>query len=248
MEQAGTNHNVHSGVGTGDLPAAQPSDLFQIEAQYKFKELARLSLALFQNNDSTGGGTMTRGMHEDRSDDTLFFQSGAAKLEITPEEGLLIQLSAINWHNDSMGDGQLQLANGTVTRVQDATADKQAVSLGFTYDTKAIPLSSFGQYQHGWNWTYNNRTNADVATLGVVWHATERINVGLMGERAWLDEAFGYEEENYGQAATNVSYSFENGVKLILEYAHTWYDGDRTGNGEVEREADMIGFRTAWEF
>ncbi|MCX7935927.1 MAG: hypothetical protein N3A66_11795, partial [Planctomycetota bacterium] len=248
LEQAGANYNCHVGVGTNDLPAAQPSDIFQIEAQYRYKELARFLFTVFHNNDSTGNGAMTRGMHEDRSDDTLFFQSFAAKVEVTPKEGLLLQASFINWHNDSMGDGDLRLASGTVADRDDACAAKQALSLGFTYDAKSIPFSFFGQYQHGWNWTYNRDVDADLATLAAIWHATEKIDFGLMGEYAWLDEVLGYEEERYGQAAANISYSFDNGITLILEYAHAWYDGDIDGAGKVEREADMIGFRTAWEF
>lgn len=248
MEQAGANHNAHAAAGTNDLPAAQPSDIFQVEAQYKWRDTARLTVALFQNNESTGGGAMTRGMHEDRSDDTLFFQSGAIKLDFTPKEGWALQLSAINWHNDSMGDGELRVGNGSLADAGDAVADKQALSIGFTCDLATLPLSFFGQYQHGWNWTYDRNVDADAFTLAGIWHAAQRIDVGLMAEAAWLDNAFGYDLECYSQIATNIAYSFENGITLILEYAHASYEGDLDGGGKAKRKADMVGFRTAWEF
>ncbi|MBN2711069.1 MAG: hypothetical protein JXR97_01345, partial [Planctomycetes bacterium] len=72
-----TASNAHNSIGTNDLTSGCSSDIFQIEAVYHYKDLLNVYLTLFQNNETTGGGRTTRGMHEDRSDDTLFFQSYA---------------------------------------------------------------------------------------------------------------------------------------------------------------------------
>jgi len=249
MEAVAADPNTHAGVGTNDFPYTQASDLFMIEAQYMYKELARFYVSLFQNNESTGGGRLTRGMHEDRSDDTLLFQSFAAKLELTPKEGLMMQASVIHWHLDSMGDDDLRLADGSITDRGDAREDKTAISLGLTYDFRAVPLSTFGQYQHGWNWTYNADVDVDMATLGVTWHATEALDLGLMGEWAEIDDAPGYDDENYWQVAVAGTYTLENGIYFILEYAHAWYDADFAApGGDIDREADLVGLRMGWEF
>ncbi|MBN2711074.1 MAG: hypothetical protein JXR97_01370, partial [Planctomycetes bacterium] len=71
-----TASNAHNAIGTNNLPTANFNN-FQVEGVYHYKDLLNVYVTLFQNNETTGGGRTTRGMHEDRSDDTLFFQSYA---------------------------------------------------------------------------------------------------------------------------------------------------------------------------
>jgi len=254
---ADTPHDV---IGTNWFPS-YPFNVFLSEAVYHYKELASFYLTVFQNNASTGGGRMTRGMHEDRSDDTFLLQSFALKAELTPKEALTLQASFINHHNDSAGDEDLSDFG------RYAEEDMQSISIGADYTFKCVPLNVWCEYQHGWNWTYDERTDADVLGAGVAWTATESLTFGLMGEWAQIGDGTWYptdatgtpfpvrmQSEEYYQAVVNATYTFANEIYVTLEYAHQWYDGDVTqfdgvsADADVDREADMIGVRLGWEF
>jgi len=204
------------------------------------KEFFMFELALFQNNDTTGGGRMTRGMHEDRSDDTMFFQSLAARIWAQPVEGLRLQTSFLKMHTDSFGDEDL---NG-----QWAEDDRYAVSFGFDYKFRSLPLGLFGEYQHGWDWSYTDDYDTDTAQLGLTWELTKEIDMWLVGEWLGIDDDHNQAEEDYWKAIVGLRYRFDNGIYCILEYAHEWWDGDFGGAPNLDADADVVVFRSGWAF
>jgi hypothetical protein len=232
------NTNYHRQVGTNVFPGAQPTDLYAIETQYSWKGKARFYAAVFQNSTA---------MHEDRSADTLFFQSYAVKVELTPVERWSFQLSFMNRHEDS-ARRDTSAPRATVANWDNTENDQQSISAGFTYSGSALTV--WGEYQHGFDWQYNDETTADVVGLGLIYAATGSIDLGLMGDWAGIDKAAGYDEERYWQVAVNATRKFDSGIYLTLEYAHLWYDGDATAanSGNVDREADVLAFRTGWAF
>ncbi len=256
LEQVGNANNPHDAIGTNSLPTAAYRT-FQIEAIYHYKNLANFYFTLFQNNETTGGGRTTRGMHEDRSDDTMLFQSFAIKAEIMPAENLSLQASFINFHNDSLGDRDI---NGGY-----AEEDKYAFSISADYSLKAMPLDIWIEYQHGFDWTYDDRIDTDTIGLGLIWTPRPSLSFSLLGEWAgigngtWSATGTSYlmEYEKYWQTVVSATYSFDNGIYVTLEYAHQWYDGEldydltadnNIGRIDLDRDADVVGLRMGWEF
>ncbi len=242
-------NNPHAAIGTNALPTAAYR-AFQVEAIYHYRDIAELYLTIFQNNLTTGNGAMTRGMHEDRPDDSLLFQSFAVKAEFRPLEALTLQASFINYHNESAGDRDLMGPQ--------AEEDMSGLSLGLDYTFRSVPLRAWGEYQHGFDWTHDDRVATDTAGLGATWNVTEAIDLSLLGEWARIDDGTyaamnnaRMEEETYWQVVITGTYTFEHGIYATLEYAHQWYDGEIDGarrNTDVARDADLVGLRMGWEF
>jgi len=227
--------NPHAAVGNMNKPE-EIDDVFQVGAVYKWMDIAKLEMAVFQNKDSK------RGMHEDRSDDHFGFQSGAARLWLFPVEGLKVQISALNKHIDSYGDEDIYGS--------DAEADSQALSVGFNYKFAGIPLTLLGEYSHGFNWAYSDEYDADVAQLGMIWGVTECIDLGLSGEWLGIDDDRGAAdmEEDYYKLIFGAKYKFDSGIYITGEYIREWYDRETAGAADEDRDANVFIFATGWVF
>ena len=230
------NGNPHRNVGLTRHPG-EVDNVFMIAANWTYKQMLKWEIAVFQNNETTGRGAMTRGMHEDRSDDTLFFQSMATRLWITPMENLTLEVSFIKQHAESFGDDDL--FGG---RAED---DQYAISIGGEYAFARIPLQIFGEYQHGWDWAHTEGYNTDTYQLGAIWAVTDAIDLGLMAE--WLAIDLNDFEQDYWRLVLSGKYRFDNGMYLILEYGHEWWDADYD-TADDDKEADLLGFRAGWAF
>ncbi len=215
-------------------------NVFLLEANYSYKDLARFEIAVFQNNDTTGGGRLTRGMHEDRPDDHLGFESFAARLWIAPMEALRFEFSFIKMHTDSFGD------KGQFGRF--AEDDRYAVNAGFYYKFANAPLEAFGEYQHGWDWAYQEDYDTDTAQLGLVWNVTQPVDVWVVGEWLGIDDDAWNVDEDYWKVVVGARYRFENGIYLVLEYGHEWWDGDYDNARDLDGDADVVVFRSGWAF
>jgi hypothetical protein len=181
--------NAHDDVGAPAYWAGEVDNVFQVEAIYSYKDLAKLSMAVFQDRTRTGGGAMTRGMHEDRSDDTMFFQSYATKLEVMPVEGLTMELSFLTQHVDSYEDEDIAFRPvGAIDgNCADGEEDTHALSFGVDYKFKGLPVEIFGEYVHQWDWAWDDRGDADIFQLGLIWGVTENIDLGIMGDYCNID-------------------------------------------------------------
>ncbi len=218
---------------------------FMVCANYMYKDLLMFEMAVFQNNDTTGGGRLTRGMHEDNSDDNFAFQSIAARIWARPVEGLRMELSFIKMHNASAGDQALRT---DLTDTGNAREDQYAVSFGFDYKINNIPLEVFGEYEHGWNWNYNDDYDTDTVQLGVVLNVNKSVDLWLVGEWLGIDDDDARADEDYYKAVAGVRYRFDNGIYMILEYAHEWWDGDFANSRDLDGDADVVAFRSGWAF
>jgi hypothetical protein len=246
--QDGSVGNAHVSVGNAATWAGEIDNVFQVEAIYSYKDLAKFYASVFQSNTTTGATRQTRGMHEDRSDDTMFFQSFALKAEVMPIEGLTLQLSFVNEHVDSFGDEVTDLS------LQYAEEDTQAISFGVDYKFKSVPVEIFAEYIHNFDWQWDDRGDADIAQIGVIWGVTENIDLGLQVDYAEIDMDSGdiavgaYSDQDFWAVDLAMTYKFDNGISATLEYRHEWFDGDRRAADDLDADADAIGLVVAWSF
>ncbi len=242
-----TNVGTHGLLGTGSLPG-EVDNTFMLEGAYEFQNCAKLILSVFQNPDS-----QFKQMHEDRSTDSLFFQSYAAKFELTPVEGLKLQASYINLYNDAAGDQEVSIYGN---RAEDS---KNAISLGLEYSFCGLPLEIFAEYLHGWDWGYRNGRSTDTASVGVIYGLTENIDLGVQFEWAGIDTDSPdavvnyYENEDYYNLYLTAYYNMSCGMRLGVEYQHNWFEGNRSNQpagspNDVNADADYIGLVTELSF
>ena len=240
----GGSSNAHTTVGSNSFGAAAtgPTDLFVFDAAVKVKDMLRFYGAVFQADD---------GMNEDRSNDHLGFQSYAGKIDFTPVEGLTLSASVINYHNDSMGDGDTRFLAGEIANLGQATSDQTATAWYAEYDLEPkykVPLLLFTQYQHAWDVNYNDDTSADIFSLQAIYGLTEKLDLGVMGEYAHIDDATMFNDEDYWLTAVNLTYTTSYDLSFGVEYAYAAYEGDYDGLKDVDRDAHIIAFRTAYSF
>jgi len=265
--------NTHGVLGDYAHPGMQ-DNLFQAGMAWSMKDLLKIEVAAFQSRAytngvalSSGNGAATRGMFEDRSDDTGI-QSFASRLTVTPLEGLTLMASLMTEHYETGGDAQTQA--GAITNTtwsanrgaapnqgSDATSDRQAASLAASWEAKCIPLELWAEYIVGWNWAWNSKYDTDSYTLGARYGITEAIDLFLIGDMLLINDCRTryQQEENYYRLAVAGQYKFDNGIKLSLEYSHEMFRLDQsrqTGAPAGARaeggEADVIIFGTMWNF
>jgi len=211
------------------------TERYQIELVYHYCDLANFYFTLFQNS---------AGVFEDRSNDNLGFESWAVKAEVMPLEGLTVQASLENWHNES------------VTKTNARTEDSLNLSVGFDYDFQCLPLNVWSEYQHGFDSTFANQTDIDIWSIGATYGFSECLSGTLMFDWANVDDPLqsgvnnltNVIDEDYYQIVVNGTYTFDNGVYFMAEYAYQWFDADRTGAGDLDSNASMIGFRVGLDF
>lgn len=272
----GTSANQHTVQPLTVLPGEMDNTVM-IEAMYAYEKLLKVNVALFQNGDQ-GAGPNDMDMHEDRPEDTMFFQSFAGELILTPIEGLELSAGFMNVHNDSYGDkGDINAA--VITENDESFEDdSQALSLAFAYEFKGLPVEVFGEYIHGWDTFYSapnqggtnrfdDRLDTDTFQLGMIWGVTENIDLGAMVEYATIDnddpitdnnkdgvqDYQEWEEVDFWQAGASVYYNFDNGMYMGVEYYHAWMDADlevgtQNIDDDYDAEADILGFVMGYSF
>lgn len=241
----GAGGNPHGRVGNFRAPF-EVDNVFAIEATYKWQDFAKWEMSIFQNRNRSVGtaGRLTRGMYEDRSDDNLLAQSFSGRLTLTPLEGLAIKISGENQHNASRGDQDLY--------TRGATADQQALSLGFDWKLNDLPLEFFGEYSHGFGWSYNRNYNTNTSQLGTIWGVTKAVDLVLIGEMLNISDdriKTAKTDEDYYKIAVAGWYKFPSGIRLSIEYIREWYKRDSSAAGGDRRSgADALVFGTKWTF
>lgn len=239
----GDTSNVHAEQPMSTLPG-EIDNRAMVEAIWSYQQLLTLSGAVFQN---------TATMSDDGADDTMGFQSYAIKAELTPIEGLTLQASFVNQHDDSHEDvTRNNEVNGT-DFLDDIEDDSQALSLAVDYKFKSVPVELWFEYMHGWNQVYtapvqggeldgrfNDEVDTDTFSLGMIWGVTENIDLGAIVEYAnadvdnldldttgnGVDDTAQWTDVDYWQAGASVYYNFDNGMYMGLEYYHVWMDAD----------------------
>ncbi len=236
--------NYHGWMAPNNFPG-EVDNTFALQAAYDYKDLLTWSFSLFQN-------PAAKGSYEDRSEDTLFFQSFATKMTIMPMEGFEAEISFIRQHDESMKweDSSKQNSMANLVALQnnfartteldtvaeqnnyqdDYTNDQYAISLGAAWQPKNTSLEFFGEYLHGWDWGYDDRVDTDTVSLGMIWGVTESIDLGLMGEWAnWdRDNALHgeWEDVDYWNLYMTAYYTMNSNVQIGVEYMHQWFDGE----------------------
>jgi hypothetical protein len=227
------SNNPHANVGNVSHPG-EVDNKYMLAANYTFQNKLKLEFALFQN---------ATGMHEDRSDDTLFFQSFSARAWYMPVQNLTLQLSFINLHNDSARADTSARRGTAYGNLED---DAKALSAAFDWTYRSVNV--FGEYQHGWDWNFTDNYDTDTFQLGLAWDATSAITLGLMGEYLRIDDENNRLTDDYYKAVLSAKYRFDSGMFLILEYGHEWFDRDASRSQDYNRDGDMIAFRAGWTF
>jgi hypothetical protein len=218
---------------------------YMIEGTWTWKDLLKVEAALFQNPGA-------RDMHQDKSSDNLLFQSWCARVTYTPMENLALKASWITLNDENTWD----FAHGSIGLNQDSKS--HAVSLAADWTLKSIPLELFGEYQHGFGWNGESNNSVNTAQIGGIYGLTK--NIDLIAQAEWLginsdaaDNHLGANPstqevgEDYYKGIMAGKYKFDNGIYMMLEYCHEWYDQNGAPKGD-QREADVVSFRTAWSF
>jgi hypothetical protein len=199
FDRGGANPHVPHGVmplmGIGETTTwiIEPDNQIGVAASYKYKELATLELASFDTSGGADGG-MKGDFHEDGPNDN--FQSYSARLTLTPVEGLEMEMSFINLHNEGNGDpDEGNAANNGAMFINPAAGDymkpdQQAFSLGFTYDIAPIKSMVFGEYIYNNNLDWYDDVNADIWQLGLEHQLTSKIMLAGWWEMARIDNGF----------------------------------------------------------
>lgn len=231
--------NPHSNVGNTSKPG-EVDNVFMIQVNYIHEDWLKFEVALFQNNDTLGRGAPTRGMHEDRADDHLLFQSMAARIWLLPSENMTVEISLIRKYVDSFGDLDINSPK--------PSEESYAFSIGFDYKAKSWPIEVFGELQHAWNWNYTKGYEVDIIQLGLIWGTTKDIDIGFMYEWMEIGDPNVLGNENYQKFVTSIKYTFKSGIYSILEYGYEYFDGAVPGGGDDDRDAHVLAFRTGWIF
>lgn len=231
--------NPHNNVGNIAHPG-EVDNVGMVGVNYLFRNDLKLEFAVFQN---TGNHEANEGvlMHEDRPNDTFFFQSFATRLWWAPNERLQAQLSFINEHRSGEGDKD---ATGNAN----ATDDQYALSVGLDYLVAGHPIELFGEYQHGWDWNYTDGYCTDTYQLGMFWTPREAIRLGLMGEWLSIDDEPNDAEDDYTRVVGNLRYQWPHDMYVLFEAAYEWYDGERKNDDDIDREGLLLAFRMGWAF
>lgn len=238
-DNGGGMNNAHLGVTeSGFSHPGEIDNVFAIQAQYAYKDLAKLELAVFQNDEVNAMGD-DRGMHEDNSEDSMLLRSYATRLTVTPVEGLSMQLSFANRHLDSMDDDTYGYTDGE--------EDSYALSFGVDYKWNSVPVEVYGEYIHGWNVRHLDDMDTDTIQVGLVWGVTEKID--LITDFEWMgidnDTGSANIDEDLYRWSLGGCYTTDYGVKFLAEYLHEWYDSDSNWD---DADADVISFRAAYSF
>lgn len=238
-EEGSDANNPHLCVGDTAHPG-EVDNVFLAQVNYTWRELLRFQFAVFQNADYNGNTYLTRGMYEDKSDDDMLFRSVAARVWFAPTETLTLELSLINMHSDNRNDTDIY---GDYT-----TPDQQAISFGFDYKSKSVPVEVFGEYQHGFNWGYTENYWTDSAQLGMIWGMTGSLDLGIMYEWLGINNENTIGGQDYQKFVVSGQYELKAGMKLILEYGYEYFNADLGGGGDDDRDGHLIAFRTSWSF
>jgi hypothetical protein len=234
-----SRNNPHANVGSTRHPG-ETDNVFMVSVDYTYKNVLKFEFAVFQNNETYGRGASTRGMHEDRADDHLGFQSVAARMWYLPTDNLTFELSFIKKHVDSFGDtdqyGKL------------AEADAYAVSLGFDYTPRTVPLNIFGEYQQAWDWSHTSQYDLKIAQIGFMWNMSAAVKYGMMYEWLGIQGNNGQQNESYQKVVASLQYNFLNGMYSILEYGYEYYNAEIGHGGDDARSGQLFAFRTGWAF
>jgi hypothetical protein len=230
--------NNHGWTPWNTFPG-EVDNTFALQAAYTYKDLLVWSISVFQNE---------QGMYEDRSEDTLFFQSFASKLTVMPMEGFEAQVSLMRQHDESMdhedsrGTMAALMASGLDRPAELNTAaeqsnfednysnDQWAVSLGASWQPKGTSFEFWGEYLHGWDYGYHDDIDTDTVSLGMTWAVSESIDIGLMGEWANMDHDSTlhgqYDDVEYWNLYMTAYYTMNSNVRIGVEYLHQWFDAE----------------------
>ena len=236
--------NPHNDPTGRDWWPTEVDNRFQIAADWKYKDLLTLEMAVFQN---------VRTLHEDRSDDHLGLESYSARIKLMPLEGLTLQTSFMNQHWDAGQDG---IPNGANTKnIENGEDNQKSFSFGIDYKVKSLPIELFAEYLHGWDGDYNNQNHADVVQLGLIWGVTEVVDLVLTGnyvgieqdgavggnvDQEWDDDLYSFQ--------IGVIYKLEGNIQLHVEYQHDWYDYDIQDGDNYNQNGDALAFGVQWKF
>lgn len=216
---------------------------FMVESTYAYKDLLTLEMAVFQDS---------RGMHEDRMDDHLLMESYAMRVKVMPLEGLTLQASYMNQHNDSGDDDTIE-HNG-ISKIENGNDNVKSLSLGVDYKLKSLPLELFAEYAYGWDGMNNEEYDCHALQIGGAYGVTEAVDLIMTGNWVDIDQ-----DDNVGATDTErdndlysvqigVQYKLEQNITLSMEYQHDWYDFDVDGADDYDQNADALAFGIKWNF
>lgn len=232
-------HNGGRGFGPGEI-----DNVFGFQATYNHQDLAKLELAVFQNQIDLNWNGDRMGMYRNRSEDNLGFRSGAARLWLMPLEGLTMQLSFSNQHMASKRDRRANIDYASFGR--NGRRNKSALSFSMEYAMQDLPLELYIEYIRGWNQLYHRDIRTDTIQLGFTWGLTEKIDLNLDGQWFGVDQRQRRRDEDLYRVGLTGTYKTDYGVDFMLEYLHEWYRNDIRGWDRAK--ADVVTFRAAYRF
>lgn len=195
---------------------------------YTWQDILKIELATF---NSCGFDDQIGNYNRDDPVGNSGFESFAGRVWWnTPIEGLVAEISGVRKYEKQRGDNRVFGSN--------ALRAEYAVSVGLDWDVNN-QFEIFAEYQHGFNWGFQEGYNTDTISVGSLYALTDKLSLGGMVE--WLHISDNGQVTDLNKFVLHTQYKFANGVFFIAEYGAELYNWD----GAI---TNMFAFRTGVSF
>ncbi|MHC5057248.1 MAG: porin [Planctomycetota bacterium] len=177
----------------------------ELVMQFGFQagEKAKIYLTNWQDQS----GVYTNASGDEEPDDNFLFQSYAIKGEIDLVEGLDLNVSYLNRHDDSqIGAGQ--------------STDEGRVSIGVAYKNKDVGVEAFFEYLSLTDTNFTDGRDGSVLGIGTKFALgmDKKFEVGLLYELEDIEDSAGVTVVDESAFVLGCAYKLDSKTKAILEY------------------------------
>ncbi len=223
---------------------------YAVQAKVKPNEQWQGQISFINQHDDLFGDDQEAQVDENQAFNLADLQRRAQNAihEILQERLASGEMTAAEWSEMAQ-----PAYGGAGTWIADTDDDTKAISASVGWTSADTKWEAWAEYIYGWDVAHLDELDSHTVSLGALYMLTERIALITQGGYVHLDnEVFDtnstgldFEEELY-RASVGSSYTLDSGITFLVEYMHEWYKNDL--DGWENAEADLVAFRTLWEF